>query len=367
MKVADVVAAIDAIAPFSLASERDNVGLLVGRADADVERVLVSLDVIEATIDEARSVGASVLVTHHPAIFRPLASVTGATPAGRRVQDLIRAGIAHVAAHTNLDAAPGGVNDALAEAVGLAHARPFAPPDEGHVKVVVFTPEADVERVEAAAFAAGAGVIGRYTACSFRAPGTGAFRGGEGSAPAVGEPGRREEAAELRIEFRAPRPLADAVVAAVRAAHSYEEPAIDVYPLLGAPDVGLGRVGRLAEAVAPWSLVDRLCAALNCPGALAAGDLDRPVRTLAVVAGSSGGTVTAALNAGAECVVTGEIGHHAALDAVAAGCTVLAAGHYATERVVLPRLAERLRDALPAIDVLLSRSERAPLAWHPAP
>ncbi len=102
----------------------------------------------------------------------------------------------------------------------------------GRAKLVWFVPEDALDATRDAVFAAGAGRIGEYERCSWYAAGTGTFLGGEDTDPAVGERGREERVPELRVETVVPADLVGAAVAALRAAHPYEEPAYDVYPLL---------------------------------------------------------------------------------------------------------------------------------------
>jgi hypothetical protein len=102
----------------------------------------------------------------------------------------------------------------------------------GKRKLVVFVPREALESVRDALFAAGAGRIGNYERCSWYTAGTGTFRGGEGSDPSIGERGREERVSELRLETVYPEDRHDEVIAALRGAHPYEEPAFDVYPLL---------------------------------------------------------------------------------------------------------------------------------------
>jgi hypothetical protein len=99
-------------------------------------------------------------------------------------------------------------------------------------KLIVFVPPEALDEVRDALFAAGAGRIGRYERCSWYTEGTGTFLGGEGTDPAIGEPGAEERVRELRLETVYPEERHDEVIAAVRRAHPYEEPAFDVYPLL---------------------------------------------------------------------------------------------------------------------------------------
>lgn len=113
-----------ALAPRPLVQSWDNVGLLVGRPDREVKRILVSLDVTEAVAEEAQRWGAELIVAHHPVIFGGVKSLTDRDPAGRTLLYLVEHGLAAICMHTNLDAAAGGVNDLLAGALGLVDAAP---------------------------------------------------------------------------------------------------------------------------------------------------------------------------------------------------------------------------------------------------
>ena len=120
--VADILAFIESIAPPHMAEGWDNVGLLCGRKNKEVKKILVALDPFRNVIDEAIAIGADLIVTHHPLIFRdPLMAVNEDTEAGRCVLTLMENGIAAINAHTNLDLAPGGVNDVLAQTIGLSN------------------------------------------------------------------------------------------------------------------------------------------------------------------------------------------------------------------------------------------------------
>ena len=123
--VHDIEQALYELAPRELAAEWDNVGLLAGRRDRAVHKVLVTLDVTAAVAEEARHWGAELIVAHHPVIFHPVKRVTDQDPAGEILLRLAEHGIAAVCMHTNLDAAQGGVNDALAAALQLEEAAPL--------------------------------------------------------------------------------------------------------------------------------------------------------------------------------------------------------------------------------------------------
>ena len=118
-KVINVCQCIDAFAPFETQWDFDNSGFQVGRRDQEVTKLLVSLDITREVVEEAVRLGAELIVVHHPVIFHPVKSVIDGTPTGEILLALIEHRIAAICAHTNLDAACGGVNDCLAEALGL--------------------------------------------------------------------------------------------------------------------------------------------------------------------------------------------------------------------------------------------------------
>jgi dinuclear metal center YbgI/SA1388 family protein len=356
MIIADVVQALHEIAPPALAEPWDNVGLLLGDPGESCSHALVALEVTPALLRRAGVVEAQLLITHHPPIFQPLSRITADAPAASLVLQAARAGLALAAAHTNYDVAPGGVSHVLAGQLGLVHLEPLSPSERaGQAKIIVFTPEDDVEAVLGALDRSGAGVIGNYRQCSFRTPGMGTFLPVEGARPTIGRVGQPEEVQELRIEAVVPQALAPVAAAAVREAHSYEEPAIDVYPLQhGQTPFGLGLCGDLPRPVSARRLVSRIKKALGISHARVAGDLRRRVRRVAVCGGSGGKLVGAAVASGAELYLTGEVGHHEALEGADSGMVVVNAGHAPTEAPAIPALAERLRGLCPDVTFTVS-------------
>jgi len=348
--VADWVALVDGLYPERDAEGWDSTGLQVGDPAAAVNRVLLSLDVTKAVLDEAADAGAELVVAHHPLLFRPLERLTPATAPGRLALLAARRGIALLAAHTNLDVAVEGTTDPVMAALEVADAVPLIPgPAPATVKLVTFVPAADTDAVLEALAHAGAGRIGEYEECSFRVAGTGTFRPSEAASPAVGQRQVRNAVAEDRLEVLLPQPRLAAAVAALRSVHPYEEVAFDVVPLL-AVDVddtgkGLGRVGSLPEELPLRQLCDLLATGLPSPHLRAAGDLDAPVRRVAACGGAGDSLLGAALAAGADVFVTGDLRHHVTLDALTMGLAVVDAGHHATEAPAMTAVLERLQTA----------------------
>ena len=377
MKVSRITSALESMAPPELAADWDNVGLLIGDPDAATGKMLMCIDLTDQVLAEALRIKAKMIMAYHPVIFRAVSRITPA--ASPVVYAAARHGLAVYCMHTALDAAPGGTNDVLADAIGLGHRQPLEPSvGEAQSKVVVFTPPHDLSAVGDAAFGAGAGRIGDYYDCAFFCHGIGAFCGAEGTHPEIGLAGRHQATEELRLEVVVPNDRLAAVCAAIREAHSYEEPAIDVYPLRDLPPgTGMGRVGRLHRPVTVKTLIARLKKATGVRRVLlAASPPPTPtkrassakpgdgqgalVTTAACAAGSAGSMFRSAIAAGATFYVTGEMRHHDALAAAAAGMTAVCLGHSYSERITLARLATRLGEELRGLDIVLSDADRDP-------
>jgi dinuclear metal center YbgI/SA1388 family protein len=362
--VADFVRIMERFAPLSLAAEWDNVGLLLGDPSREVRRVMTCLTVTPESVAEAVRENANLIVSHHPILFRPVQKVTTANTEGRMLLDLAKAEIAVYSAHTAYDNAPGGINDGLARRLGLTQVRHLRSlPTGKDVKLVVFVPDADLGKVSDAVFAAGAGVIGQYRECSFRLSGTGTFFGGDATNPTVGQKGRRENVAEWRLEVVCPSNRLETVIRAMRQAHSYEEPAFDIYPLQPDPSRhGQGRIGILAEQTTLGGFASRIKASLGAKIVQTVGDESRSIRTVALACGAAGEFLSDAIRQNADVFLTGEIRFHDALSAQARGIALVIPGHHATERPGLEELAERLAKEHADVTVWPSRDERDPLA-----
>lgn len=337
-----IAEAIEILAPPELAETWDRSGLQVGDPEQTVTRAVVALDPSPAAVAEARQVGAELLLTHHPLLLQPLDRIDLSSPRGAVVAGLLRDGIALYAAHTNLDRAEGGVNDALAEVLGLTE-RSALGPGESQLKVVVTVPLGYEDPVAEALFAAGAGRVGRYRDCAFAARGQGRFRPDAGATPFLGAVGRVERAGESRLEVVAPRARLPAVRRALAEAHPYETPAVDVYELVDPAETGgLGRLGRLPEPrpLGPWAAA--VGRALGAPGVRYVGDAGASVQRVAVCGGSGAELWRLARDRGADVLVTGDLKYHTALDAAAAGFAVVDVGHGPSEAGALTVLHDRL-------------------------
>jgi dinuclear metal center YbgI/SA1388 family protein len=325
--VADVIAALETAYPPSLAADWDAVGLVCGDPADPVSSVLFAVDPVPETVAEAidGSEGAAqMLVTHHPLLLRGVHGVGADTPKGALLHRLIRSGTALYTAHTNADSADPGVSDALAAAIGLEVTGPLVGvPAEPLDKIVTFIPVGPaITAVHEALSAAGAGMVGNYSHCSFATAGTGQFRPLEGAQPTIGSVGKLERVAETKLEMVLPRSRRATVVAALRASHPYEEPAFDVLELADLPSaLGLGRIGTLPTAEPLAAFAERVAAALPATawGVRAAGDPDRVIERVAVCGGAGDSALDAAIRAGVDAYVTADLRHHPASEHLLAG------------------------------------------------
>ena len=345
-RIQDLIGLIHTDYPPSLAEDWDNVGLQVGDPAAPLERVLIALDVTAATLAEAEALAVQAIVTHHPLIFRPLKSITSLDPNSRLLMRAIAANIAVIAAHTNLDCGADGLNDWLAVKLGIKEALPLRGGTLPLYKLVVYVPAGHERAVESALFAAGAGTIGAYDHCSFTSAGTGRFRSGATSVPFIGSPGQESTPPEIRIETIVSAERVSKVIDKLRKAHPYEEPAYDLLLLQNRrDDLGLGRIGRLPQPLPLQDYARQISAALGTNLLRLVGDPQRLVSKVACCGGSGASLLFDAQRQGADLLVTGDIKYHDARNALDLGLTLVDAGHFATEQVMVAGLAEKLRAA----------------------
>ncbi|UCF39610.1 MAG: Nif3-like dinuclear metal center hexameric protein [Gemmatimonadota bacterium] len=369
MNVDHLVEVMEQIAPAEYAAEWDNVGLLVGAGSWDADRILLAIDLTPTVLREAISHEVDAIVAYHPPIFEPIRRLTDDSPRHSVELAAARHGIALYSPHTALDAAPGGVNDWLAECLGKGDVRALDSHEEQpateQTKLVTFCPAEAVEPLRNALATVGAGRIGRYHQCSFELRGTGTFFAEASASPAVGETGQLERVDEVRLEMVCPRAALGLAMVMIRQFHPYEEPPIEIHPLLPRPrrDTGHGRRVVLDQKVDLPTLSARLKSRLHVGQLRAAPGEGAPKSygTIGLCAGAGGALLDAAIDQECELYLTGELRHHDVIDAQARGCTVLLAGHTNTERGYLKVLQKKLTKALDGVAVSVSKKDRDPL------
>jgi dinuclear metal center YbgI/SA1388 family protein len=352
--IRDVSQPLEAWAPPGSAQDYDNVGLHVGDASREVTSAVVALDCTPQVLEEAKELGAELIITHHPLIFGRLSSVTADGFVSNLALRLAESGVALYCIHTNLDAAPGGVSFALAEQLGLTDVDFLDGYDESLVKLVTFVPNDAFEAVRTAIAEAGAGRIGDYDACAFTTDGTGYFRPGDGTDPHIGQAGGDlQSVSERRLEVQVERWSLRPVLAALKTAHPYEEVAFDVYPVKGkTSQAGLGTIGTLPEPEPMTAFLERVTSSLDAGNLRWAGDPDAAVERVAVCGGAGSDFAGTARAAGADAYVTSDIKYHEFFNVLNndghPDMALIDAGHYeteaVTERILIDYLSERFPD-----------------------
>ncbi|EST13353.1 Nif3-like dinuclear metal center hexameric protein [Sporolactobacillus laevolacticus] len=320
----------EAWAPKKLAYEHDKIGLLVGSLHKKVKRVMVTLDLLENVADEAAEKNVDLIIAHHPLIFHPLKNVRSDEGQGKIVTKCIKHDIAVYAAHTNLDIAEGGVNDMLADQLGLKDTDILQPTySEPLYKLAVYVPVSHAEHIRDVLGDAGAGAIGKYTRCSFSTHGEGAFLPQSGAKPYKGTVDKIEKTSEEKIEAVVPEHLLHITIQKMIKAHPYEEVAYDVIPLQNeGKKYGLGRIGKLSEAIPFKDYCLLVKEKLGLEGLRTVGSPENMVKTVAVSGGDGNSLIPYAKYQGADVLITGDIYYHTAHDALLCGLNVIDAGHH---------------------------------------
>lgn len=367
----EITGLLDGWYPPQHADDWDAVGLVCGDPDAGVRRILLAVDPVAAVADEAIERGAQLVVCHHPLFLTGVHGVAATGPKGRIVHRLLQSGCGLFTAHTNADSPAGGVSESLALVLGLTDVRPLEPdPAPALDKLVVFAPVTAAEAVRSAVTRAGAGAIGDYDSCTFTSTGTGRFRPLGGADPAIGTVGQAEVVEEVRIETVLPRSSRSAVVAAMRTAHPYEEPAFDVLELaeLDEPDRGSGRVGRLQEPMSLEDFAAHVSRSLSATatGVRVAGDPDQRVESVGLCGGAGDFLLHRARTEGVDVYLTSDLRHHPASESREHGTPALVdVAHWAAESTWLPVLRRRLLDALgDTVEVHVSTTNTDPWTFR---
>lgn len=363
MKIKEIVNALEIFAPLPLQDGFDNAGLQIGLTDAEATGALLCLDVTEAVVDEAITLGYNLIVSHHPLIFKGYKSITGRDYVERCILKAIKNDIVIFSMHTNLDNAPQGVNFKIAEIIGLKNLRILEPKANQLLKLVTFVPEAQADEVRNALFAAGCGCIGNYDSCSYNLEGKGTFRAQPGTHPFCGEIGELHTEHEVRIETVLPAYLQGKVQKALVEAHPYEEPAYDFYPLQNEwAQAGSGLVGELEEPETETDFLRRVKKLFEVGCVKHSRMTGRLIQKVALCGGAGAFLLPKAVGAHADVFLTGEVKYH---DYFSYENDILIAeiGHYESEQYTKDLLYSIIREKFPTLDVQLTRVNTNPIKY----
>lgn len=330
--------------PKYLAESWDMVGFQLGNGNSEVNKVMVTLEITPEVVEEAIDRNIDLIVTHHPLIFSPMKTITEDDPIGSMVRKLILHKINVYAAHTNLDAGNGGTADHLCRILGVKGTEPlFYEKSIAYQKLTYFVPETHIEVVRKAMSAAGAGVLGNYSHCTFSGSGIGTFMPMEDSNPYAGQKGVVEYANELRIEAVVPAHLSQLVIDAVNKVHPYELPAYDLVKLENTlVPYSYAKKGHLDEPMTLEALAKKTSEILGANGVKIVGSPTDTIRTVAVCPGAGADYMKQAVQAGCDVLITGDVKYHQAQYAKQIKLKIIDAGHYETERIYIDAFKSKL-------------------------
>jgi dinuclear metal center YbgI/SA1388 family protein len=368
MIIKNFIQEFEKIVSPALAWKGDNVGLIIGNEFEKIRNIVIALDVTMAVVEEAKKKKANLIISHHPLLFQPLKKICPSTRVGAITLAIIKNNINVYAAHTNLDSVRWGVNFVLAKSFGLSNITVLSPMKESLSKIAVFVPKDFIENVATAMHEAGAGMFSKYDTCSFRTSGTGTFRGTNEANPFIGIAGNVERVEEIRLEVLCETWKISKVLSSMMKAHPYEEVAYDIFPLNNSSaEYGIGAIGDLPKEISQKTLLNMICKNLGTKNLrFSNSDSSKKIRRIAVCGGSGGEFIKEACAAGADAYITADLKYHTFQEFEDA-LLLIDAGHFETEHLVLPSIAEKIESVLmydkSDLKVYLTQQETNPVQY----
>lgn len=342
MQIKDITNYLESLAPLSSQESYDNSGFITGDKNATLTNALITLDCIEATIDEAIEKGCNLIIAHHPIVFKGLKQITGKTYIERTVIKAIKNDIAIYACHTNLDNYKGGVNKKIGDLLGISAPKILAPSSSSLEKLVVFVPETHENSLKTALFEAGAGSIGNYSHCSFASEGKGSFKANDFATPFVGKANEQHTEKEVRVEVVMSAHKRRSIIENMLSAHPYETPAYDIFPLMNTnSDEGAGMYGDLAEEMLVTDFLNHVKTTFNCQVIRHTKTTTKTVKTVAWCGGSGSFLLGAAKGVKADIYITGDFKYHEFFDAEN-DLIIADIGHYESEQFTIDLIGDLL-------------------------
>lgn len=363
MTVNEVASILEQLAPLGYAEDFDNVGLLVGDSEMEVQGILVTLDTLENVVDEAINKNCNLIVSFHPIIFGGLKKITGRNYVERTVLKAIKNDIAIYAIHTALDNSISGVNDKICKVLGLMNTRILIPQKETIKKLITYVPIANSNDVKNALFAAGAGAIGNYSDCSFSMDGTGSYKANEKANPVMGTIGNIHYENESQISVIYSKTLEKQVLASLFEHHPYEEVAYEITTLDNTNQhIGMGMLGEFETAMSETDFLHYLKKKMNTAVVRHSELRNKEIKKVAVLGGSGAFAIGAAKAAGADVFVTADVKYHEFYQAEKQ-MVIADIGHFETEQFTKNLLVDYLTKKIPNFAIRLSESITNPIKY----
>lgn len=363
VKIKDLCACIEEFAPLCIQESWDNSGLIVGNPQQEVNKVLLTIDVTKAVVDEAIEHQAQMIISHHPVIMSGIKKLNGHTDTEKAIVLAIKNDIAIYAAHTNVDVAYGGVSHRMAAKLGLADIRILSPMKTGLQKLVTFIPNDYFVQVREAIFRAGAGHAGNYDSCGFSVEGKGTFCPLENAHPFAGQHGKLQTEPETRFETIFPAHQTKQVLAALLDNHPYEEVAYDLYALQNRDDkTGLGVIGTLTAPLSESHFLQKLKDTFLAPVIRHTNLKDKEISKVALCGGSGSSLLELAVRNKADVFVTADFKYHQFAEAEE-NIFITDIGHFESEQFTKEIFHELLMKKFPNFAIHFSKVKTNPINY----
>lgn len=364
----EIIKYLEEWAPKGIAWDKDNVGLQVGDPEIKIKSILLSLDLKEEVIESAIKENCNLIITHHPILYYPLKNLDfSKNRIAWLIEKLIKNNITVYSAHTNLDLTKHGVSYQLAERLSLKNIRFLKNLSENQVKLAVFVPVSNIDKVAEAIHQSGGGIIGEYSNCSFRTSGTGTFKGSDESNPSIGNKRVVEFVEEVKLEVLVDEWKLNEVIRAMKKVHPYEEVAYDLFPLKNDNvNYGIGAIGELKDMMDTNDFLGFVSSKLKTSTLRYTHSKKKKIKSVAVCGGSCGDLPDEAIKQNADAFITADLKYHTFQDAEGK-ILLIDAGHYETEAPILDEIKRRLESLLNEnrkIKVLKFKGSTNPIVFY---
>ncbi len=363
MIIKNITDIIEELSPLSYAEDFDNVGLLVGDYKTKVRGILVTLDTLEKTIDEAIAKNCNLIVSFHPIVFKGLKKFNGSTYVERVVMKAIKNDIAIYAMHTALDNSFKGVSAKMCEIIGLHNIKVLIPKRGEIKKLNTYVPHKNAEELRNSLFKAGAGNIGNYDHCSFNIKGKGTYRGNEDSNPTIGDKNNIHSEPETLISVIFEKHLEGKILKTLFKNHPYEEVAYEIITLDNVhQNIGMGMIGELENKMKPIEFLNLLKKRFNLKSIRYSALSDKMIKKVAVLGGSGSFAIEKAISANADIFITADLKYH---DFFRAENKIILAdvGHYESEQFTKNLLVDYLTKKITNFAIILSENNTNPINY----
>ena len=363
MIIREVANYIEELAPLNYAEDFDNVGLLVGTYNTEITGILVTLDTLEETVEEAITKNCNLIVSFHPIIFGSLKKLNGNSYVERVVLKAIKNDIAIYATHTALDNSKNGVSAKMCEVLGL-HKTKILIPKKGIIKkLTTYVPVKNATALRNSLFLANAGTIGNYDNCSFNIEGQGTFEGNDNSNPVLGEKGKLHTEKEIKISIVFESKNEANILNALQENHPYEEVAYEIVTTENLhQNIGMGMIGEMSLEMDEKDFLIYLKNRMKTDCVRHSAFINKKIKKVAVLGGSGSFAISNAKKAGADAYISADFKYH---EFFKAENTILLAdiGHYESEQFTKNLLVDYLTKKISNFAVILSEKSTNPIYY----